>query len=102
MLPFPYTNQRGAKRRPVVVPSTDAYNARRADLIVAPITSNLATGQADDTALLDWAQAGLLKPSVVKGLLGSIAALLVTRRIGKISERDLKAVEKSFVAALGL
>ena len=38
VLPFPYTDQSGSKRRPELVLSTDAYNARRADIIVAHVT----------------------------------------------------------------
>jgi mRNA-degrading endonuclease toxin of MazEF toxin-antitoxin module len=51
LLPFPYTDQSGSKRRPALILSTDAYNTRRADIIVAPITGNMSTGQADDTPL---------------------------------------------------
>ncbi len=67
LLRFPYTDKSGSKRRSALVLSSDAYNMERADIIVAPITGNLATGQADDTALSDWSSAGALKPSVVKG-----------------------------------
>ncbi len=76
LLPFPFTDQSGTKRRPAVILSNQSYNAHRGDLIVAPVTSNLSTNQLDDTVLIDWGLAGLLKPSVVKGVLGTIDAVL--------------------------
>jgi len=102
LLPFPYTDQTGSKRRPALILSADAYNACRADIIVAPITSNLATGQPDDSTISDWAISGLLKPSVVKGILGTVQQTLVIRVMGKLSSTDLQKVEKTFAAALGL
>ncbi len=102
LLPFPYTNQSGSKRRPALIFSTTAYNTRRADIIVAPITSNLSSGQPDDTALTDWAVAGLIKPSVVKGILGTVEQSLVVRRLGAISAADLLKVEQTFANAIGL
>ncbi len=102
VLPFPYTDQSGAKRRPALILSTDAYNTRRADIIVAPITGNLATGQADDTLLTDWATAGLLKPSVVKGILGTVQQTLIVRVMGTLSAADLQKVQHTFATALGL
>jgi mRNA interferase MazF len=102
LLPFPYTDQSGTKRRPALILSTDAYNLRRTDLIVAPITSNLAGRQPDDTVLSDWAAAGLLKPSAVKGILGTVEQTLVLRPLGRLSAADLQQVEQTFAAALGL
>ena len=102
LLPFPYTDQSGSKRRPALILSTTAYNTRRADIIVAPITSNLTSGQADDTLLTDWASAGLMKPSVVKGILGTVEQTLVVRRLGTVSTADLQKVEQTFANAIGL
>lgn len=102
LLPFPYTDQSGSKRRPALVLSTDTYNLRRADVIVAPITINLSTGQADDTTLTDWAAAGLHKPSVVKGILGTVEQTLVVKVMGTLSAADLQKIEQAFASALGM
>lgn len=102
LLPFPFTDQSGVKRRPALVLSASRYNRQRGDLIVAPITSNLATRQAEDIALAAGDTAGLLKPSVVKGVLGTVEATLVIRTIGDLAADDLAAVERSFVNILGL
>lgn len=102
LLPFPYTDQSGSKRRPAVILSTDDYNTRRADIIVAPITSNLGTRQTDETILVDWASSGLVKPSVVKGILGTVQKTLVIRVMGTLSAPDLQKVEETFAKALSL
>jgi len=82
--------------------STDAYNLRRSDIMVAPITSNIAGGQPDDTLIHHWAAAGLLRPSVVKGILGTVEQSLVLRKLGRLSAADLQQVEHTMAAALGL
>ncbi len=102
LLPFPFTDQSGTKRRPALILSSDVYNGRRNEIIVAPITSNLATGQPDDTPLADWSAAGLLKPSVVKGILGTVHQALVVRKVGTLSVSDMRRVEQTFAQALGL
>jgi len=102
LLPFPYTDQSGTKRRPVLILSTDDYNLRRTDLIVAPITSNVTGGQPDDRVLNDWTAAGLLKPSAVKAVLGTVEQRLVVRRLGRLSAADLHQVELTIGTALGL
>ncbi len=101
LLPFPFTDQSGTKQRPALVLSTTLYNQRREDLIVAPITSNVATGQPDDITLNDWTMAGLLKPSLVIGILGTIDQELVIRRLGVLNSTDLSLVERAFMQALG-
>ena len=102
LVPFPYTDQSGSKRRPALILSSTAYNSRRDEIIFAPITSNLSTGQVDDTLLSAWATAGLPKPSVVKGVLASIEKSLIIRVLGELSSGDLKRVEKTFANILGL
>ena len=41
LIPFPFTDLSGTKRRPVLVLSPAAYNRRSRDLIVCGVTSNL-------------------------------------------------------------
>ncbi len=40
LVPFPFTDQRGTKKRPAVVISSAAYNLSRADLVLMAITTN--------------------------------------------------------------
>ena len=43
LVPFPFTDQSGAKKRPAVIVSNNRYNARRRDLIIMAITSQVRT-----------------------------------------------------------
>lgn len=44
LIPVPFTDLRAAKRRPVLVLSSTSHNKKSPDIIVAAITSNLASG----------------------------------------------------------
>lgn len=42
LVPFPYSDLSGAKRRPVLIVSNDAYNASFPDVVVVVVTSKVA------------------------------------------------------------
>jgi mRNA interferase MazF len=102
LLPFPFTDLSATKRRPAVVLSIDAYNTRRLDLIVSPVTSDVAGRQPEDCILSDWSAAGLAKPSVVKAIIGTIEQTQVVRKLGSLSVADLRSVEQARAAVIGL
>ena len=67
LVPFPFTDQTSAKRRPAIVVSSDAYHRERPDVIVVAVTSR--TGKpvsVGDVMIEDWREAGLLKVSLIK------------------------------------
>jgi mRNA interferase MazF len=41
LVPFPFTDQSGAKKRPAVIVSSSSYNASRRDLVIMAITSQV-------------------------------------------------------------
>ena len=41
LVPFPFTDQSGTKKRPAVVVSIDGYNTSRRDIVIMAITSQL-------------------------------------------------------------
>ena len=45
LVPFPFTDQSGLKKRPAVVVSSSGYNANRRDLIIMAITSKCGSRQ---------------------------------------------------------
>lgn len=101
LVPFPFTDQSAVKQRPAVVLSSEDYNARHRDLILAPITSVLSPAP-DEVTLADWQGEGLLKPSAVKPILSSFDTSLVRRHLGRLSERDLTQVRQLFARVLNL
>lgn len=92
----------GYKRRPAVVISADRFNTAGIKLIVAAITSNIAPPfRPGDCVLNDWASAGLLKPSAVRGVLATVDKNDIVRKLGALSTRDFATVEQSIASILG-
>jgi mRNA-degrading endonuclease toxin of MazEF toxin-antitoxin module len=44
LVPFPFTDQSGIKKRPAVIVSSAPYNAARLDLILMAVTSQIVDG----------------------------------------------------------
>lgn len=102
LVPFPFTDQSGAKKRPAVVVSGGNYNTQRRDLIIMAITSQVRqpAGFAD-VLVNDWQTAGLIKPSVLKPVITTIEQGLVVRTMGKLSAGDLRALRASIAQTIG-
>ena len=67
LVPFPFTDQSAAKKRPAVVISSAAYQRERPDIIIMAVTSQVKSAQTlGEVVIKDWQDAGLLKPSVIK------------------------------------
>lgn len=101
LVPFPFTDQSTTKKRPAIVVSSDVYQQDHSDLIVAAVTSQPRSHRSGEVVLVDWQQAGLLKPSVVKPVLATIDGRLVLRILGRLSETDRGAVSQALDRVLG-
>jgi len=102
LVPFPFTDQSGIKRRPAVVVSSRRYNTARPDLIIMAITSQARpAGAIGEVAVKDWKGAGLLKASVVKPVLTTIEAALVIRTLGELTADDQHALRQALATILG-
>jgi mRNA interferase MazF len=102
LVPFPFTNQSGAKKRPAVIVSGSRYNAGRRDLVIMAITSQVRQPLGFAEALVaDWQSAGLLKPSVLKPVFTTIEQGLVARTMGALSSTDLRTLQETLSQAIG-
>jgi mRNA interferase MazF len=102
LVPFPFTDQTAAKKRPAIVVSSDAYHRDRRDLIIMAVTSQARPGSAvGESAVEGWQAAGLLKPSVVKPVLATIDRDLILRKLGTLRDDDRRAVQRTLSAILG-
>jgi len=99
---FVFTDEQGAKRRPVVVLSSTDYHGGRAETIVGAITSNVGRLLPGDQLIGDWSAAGLPKPSVATGIVRTIKRDMIERRLGTLTPRDLAAVDSALRVSLGL
>ncbi len=101
LVPFSFTDQSSTKKRPAVVVSSAVYNAEWPDLIVMAVTGQVRAENRFDIPLQDWQSANLLKPSVVKPVITTVEQGLVIKQLGKLGERDRKALAESLRAVLG-
>lgn len=80
-----------SKKRPVLIIDGTAYLIQ-----VAEITSHEPREwDSGDYAIMDWEEAGLLKPSTVRlNLQLQVAAFMLERRLGRLSIRDIANIDK--------
>ena len=94
LVPFPFSNQTDAKKRPAVIISSDAYNNISSDIVIMAITSQTEkTIGIGECLIHDWRDAGLLKPSAIKPAISTIEQTLVLKKLGKISLQDLTSMD---------
>jgi mRNA interferase MazF len=97
-----FSDQSGAKLRPVLVISSAAYHRSRPDAIVAAVTSNVRRRLVGDHRVRDWKASGLLLPSVVTGVIRTIQRTMIARKLGVLAAVDFTAVERQLRASLAL
>jgi mRNA interferase MazF len=101
LVPFPFADQTGSKKRPAVVVSSTAYHRGRPDLILMAVTSQvLHSGRIGEIQVSGWKEAGLLKPSVLKPVLFTVDRALVIRRLGRLKEADRQTLRQVLVTIL--
>lgn len=102
LVPFPFTDQSGTKKRPAVVVSIAGYNASRRDVVIMAITSQVRTPLGYGEAMVDdWRTAGLIKVSVLKPVFSTIEQGLVMRVMGHLSAADLQTLQRLLENVLG-
>ena len=102
LVPFPFTDQSAIKRRPAIVISSAAYHRARPDLLIMAVTSQQpSTLSVGEVQVQDWRGAGLLKPSVLKPVLTTIAPVLVLKKLGRLTPNDQAALRQAFTTILG-
>lgn len=102
LVPFPFTDQSGTKKRPAVIVSSSDYNANRRDLIIMAITSQIRQPSGFGEALVaDWQAAGLIKPSLLKPVFTTIEQALVVRVMGTLSSADLRILREAISQNIG-
>lgn len=90
-------------RRPVVVMQCDAFNQSRIGMVVCvPLTSNLKWAAAPGNVAVSAKATGLAKNSVANvSLITSIDKGQLTKRVGKLSRRNVDAILSGIDIVLG-
>ena len=94
VVPFPFTEKAGTKRRPALVLSSRAFN-EHGHTVLAMITTKSHFPWLGDAPITDLAGAGLHAPCIVRLKLFTLDNSLFIRHNGRLSEEDRKAVAKA-------
>lgn len=102
LVPFPFTDQSGVKKRPAVIVSSGGYNLNRRDIVIMAITGQvripLAFGEA---MVVDWQAAGLIKASVLKPVFTTLEQGHVIQIIGALSASDQQQLREVMAVVIG-
>jgi mRNA interferase MazF len=102
LVPYPFGERAGGRKRPVLVVSSPQYHQETGELIVAQITGRVsAPARAGDYRIEGWRQANLPRPALVRARLATIQRSLVLRQLGRLSDPDFRAALGSVQAVLG-
>ena len=94
---FPFTDLDSLTKRPAIVISPAQFVQRYGDCVLMPLTSQ---PQPNTAALAGWQPAGLLKPTWVEPILGTLSSTLLIRTIGKLQPEDDTAVSAALAEAI--
>ena len=102
LVSFIYTDESGAKKRPVLIVSSDAYNQHRQETVVTAITSNTDRVLIGDYLINRWKEAGLLCSSVATGIVRTIKKEMIVQKLGTMPADDLGEINKKLRISLSL
>lgn len=93
LIPFPFTDLSGSKKRPALV-----LIPRASDITVSFISTQLRWQELMDLLLQPDATNGLKKPSLVRiGKIATIDQALVIGRLGRISAKEIRELDKRLI-----
>ena len=101
VVPFPFTDGSGVKRRPALVLSTAAFNRSAGHSILAMITSARESSWPGDTPLPP-AASGLNKQCLVRMKLFTLDNRLILRVLSKLASKERQKVRLSMEQCFGL
>ncbi len=96
---YPFSDLTGTKVRPAVVVSASHVSQ---DLLIVPLTSKTGGLLAGEFVLAEWKKAGLNVETAVKRGVYTVKETLVSKRVGKLEDRDAQLLEQSLRDWLGL
>jgi len=90
LVPFPFTDQTGTKKRPAIVVSSAAYHRSRPDLVVMGVTSRPSPAAANpgEFMITEWERAGLRKSSIAKPVVVTLERSLLLGKLGALADSD--------------
>ena len=103
LVPFPFTDQTGIKKRPAIVVSSEAYQSQRPDVVLMAVTSQILrpAGAIREVLIAEWQKAGLPKASLIKPIRATREKRLILRTLGELQEADRTALRQALRVILG-
>lgn len=98
LIPFPFTDLSGTKNRPALVLANSEY-----DITVAFISTQLKWKEDTDVTLRPTNENGLKKESIIRlSKFATIEKELAIGLLGKVSQRNIDAINESLIKILSL
>ncbi len=100
---IPYGSENGFKRPALIIQNDDFNKSRLKTVIVIPFSTNLELSEAPGNVLLDKAETGLTKDSVlVTSLIASIDRTRLAEKISSINKRAFGEIENGILIIMGM
>jgi len=97
LVPFPFTNLTTTKKRPALIISPAQYN-KNPDVVILFITSKLDLEyRVGDYKIQEWEKANLPKPSMLRMKFATIDKSIIIKKLGRLSEKDVKEFRKLLI-----
>lgn len=91
---FPFASSLKYKARPAIVISSDIYNAnKRETLLILAVSSSKENKLDFEIDVLQWKEAGLLKPSIFKSSIATIEKDFVISSLGRLNQVDQQRID---------
>ena len=101
LVPYPFGDRVGGRKRPALVVSPTEYNQSTGELIIAQITGRQSeNARCGDCPINDWKAANLPRPALVRARLATLETSLVLRRLGKLTREDFQKAQASLADVL--
>ena len=101
LVPYPFGERAGGKKRPGLVISSLEHNEATGELVIAQITSRVSGPARDgDYQIEAWKDANLPRPALVRCRLATVKVCLVLRRLGRLSDADFQAAQAALKSAI--
>ncbi len=94
VVPFPFSEKTGGKRRPALVISNSAFNTS-GHTVLAMITTTDHHPWPGDCEITDLESAGLPLPCIVRLKLFTLDNRIIKHRLGRLNDADRTRVETS-------
>ena len=101
LVPYPFGERAGGKKRPALVVSASEHNLATGELVIAQITSRVGSpARSGDYHIQSWRDANLPRPALVRSRLATVKSCLVLRKLGELTDADLQAARELMIGTV--